>query len=122
MASARSRPARASCPPPRGAYCDAHLQRLRCLRRAGEQPGEAAWRLTEPPVPRSGQVSLAGLNPAVVTEILFGLQQRTRQGVRTHDAILRSVSNDARSQQVASLAAWRSRPGAGKATRAWCTR
>ncbi len=98
----------AACPrqlPAAGsAYCDAHLQRLRCLRRAGEQPGEAAWRLTEPPVPRSGQVSLAGLHPAVVTEILFGLQQRTRQGVRTHDAILRSVCNDARSQQVSSLA------------------
>jgi integrase len=86
------------------AYCDAHLQRLRCLRRAGEQPDEAAWRLTEPPVPRAGQVSLAGLSLAVVTEILFGLQQRTRQGVRTHDAILRSVSNDARGQRVASLA------------------
>ena len=98
----------AACPrqlPAAGsAYCDAHLQRLRCLRRAGEQPDKGSWRLTEPPVPRSGQVSLAGLHPAVVTEILFGLQQRTRQGVRTYDAILRSVSNDARSQQVASLA------------------
>jgi integrase len=98
----------AACPrqlPSAGsAYCDAHLQRLRCLRRAGQEPDEAAWRLTEPPVPRAGQVSLAGLNPAVVTEILFGLQQRTRQGVRTQDAILRSVCNDARSQQVASLA------------------
>jgi hypothetical protein len=85
-------------------YCDAHVQRLRRLRQAGEQPDEAAWRLTEPPVPRSGQVSLAGMNPVVVTEILFGLQQRTRQGVRTHDAILRAVCDDARSQQVVSLA------------------
>jgi hypothetical protein len=99
--------AAAACPrqiPAAGrTYCDAHLQRLRCLRRAGEEPDETAWRLTEPPVPRSGQVSLAGLNPAVVMEILFGLQQRTRQGVKTHDAILRSVCNDARSQQVPSL-------------------
>jgi hypothetical protein len=91
----------AACPrqlPAAGsAYCDAHLQRLRCLRRAGQEPGEAAWRLAEPPVPRSGQVSLAGLDPAVVVEILFGLQQRTRQGVKTHDAVLRSVCNDARS-------------------------
>jgi hypothetical protein len=96
-------------------YCDAHLQRLRCLRRAGGQPDEAAWRLTEPPVPRSGQVSLAGLHPAVATEILFGLQQRTRQGVKTHDAILRSVCNDARSQQVASLADLAVPPSRGKA-------
>jgi integrase len=86
-------------------YCDAHLQRLRCVRRAGEEPDEALWRRTEPPVPRSGQVSLAGLAPAVVVEMLFGLQQRTRQGVKTHDAILRSLSNDVRSQQVSSLAA-----------------
>jgi len=86
-------------------YCDAHLQRLRCLRRAGEEPDEAAWRLTEPPVPRSGQVSLAGLDPAVAVQILFGLQQRTRQGVKTHDAVLRSICNDADREQVSSLAA-----------------
>jgi integrase len=96
-----------ACPrqlPTRGSsYCDAHLQRLRCLRRAGQAPDEAAWRRTEPPVPRSGQVSLAGLAPAVVVQILFGLQQRTRQGVKTHDAVLRSLSNDARSQQVSCL-------------------
>jgi integrase len=96
------------------AYCDAHLQRLRRLRQAGEQPDEAAWRLTGPPVPRSGQVSLAGMNPAVVTEILFGLQQRTRQGVKTHDAILRAVCDDARGQQVASLADLAVPPRRGK--------
>ena len=105
------------------AYCDAHLQRLRCLRRAGQHPDEAAWRLTEPPVPRSGQVSLAGLNPAVVIEMLFGLQQRTRQGVKTHDAILRAVCDDARTPAGASLAELDD-PGhaAARATRAWCTR
>lgn len=85
-------------------YCDAHLQRLRVLRRAGGMPDEAAWQRTEAPVPRSGQVSLAGLAPAVVVQILFGLQQRTRQGVKTPDTILRAVGNDARTQQVSSLA------------------
>ena len=97
----------AACPrqlPGRSAvYCDAHLQRLRCLCRAGRTPDELSWRLTEPPVPRAGQVSLAGLGPAVAVEILFGLQQRTRQGVKTNNAVLRPVSNDARSQQVSSL-------------------
>ena len=86
------------------AYCDAHLQRLRVLRRSGHHPDEAAWRVTEPPVPRAGQVSLAGLAPAVAVEMLFGLQQRTRQGVKTYCTILRPVANDARSQQVRSLA------------------
>jgi integrase len=85
-------------------YCDAHLQRLRVLRRAGQHPDEAAWRVTEPPVPRAGQVSLAGLSPAVAIEVLFGLQQRTRQGVKTYCAILRAVASDARTQQVSSLA------------------
>jgi integrase len=98
----------ASCPrqlPGHGSvYCDAHLQRLRVLRRAGQLPDEAAWRVTEPPVPRAGQVSLAGLKPAATVEVLFGLQQRTRQGIKTHCAILRAVANDARTQQVASLA------------------
>ena len=109
----------AACPrqlPARGGiYCDAHLQRLRCLRRAGDGPDELTWRLTEPPVPRAGQVSLGGLDPAVVVQILFGLQQRTRQGVKTHDAILRSTCNDARRQQVSSLAALAVPAGRGKA-------
>ena len=61
--------------------------------------------MTEPPVPRAGQVSLAGLKPgAAAVELLFGLQQRTRQGVKTYCAILRAAANDARTQQVPSLA------------------
>lgn len=86
-------------------YCDAHLQRLRVLRRGGEQPDETVWRLTEPPVSRAGQVSLAGLDPTVAVEILFGMQQRTRQGVKTNTSILRAICNDARRQQVSTLAA-----------------
>ncbi|SRR6266851_4287986 len=78
-------------------------------------PGDLLWRLTEPPVPRAGQVSLGGLDPAVVVQILFGLQQRTGQGVKTHDAILRSICNDARRQQVSSLAALTVPAGRGKA-------
>ena len=63
------------------AYCDAHCSGCGPAA-AGRPPDEAAWRLTEPPVPRGGQVSLRGL-PPLVTEMLFGLQQRTRQGVKT---------------------------------------
>jgi hypothetical protein len=54
----------ASCPRqlpgPDAVYCDAHLQRLRVLRRAGHHPDEAAWRATEPPVPRAGPGSRRG--------------------------------------------------------------
>ena len=69
------------------------------------------------------QVSLAGLAPAAAIEVLFGLQQRTRQGVKTYCAILRAVANDARTQQV--LSPWRdwiSRPAAARAMPASCTR
>src|ERR1019366_3927667 len=41
----------------------------------------------------------------MAVQVLFGLQQRTRQGVKTDSAILRAVGNDARAQQAASLAA-----------------
>ena len=87
-------------------YCDAHLQRLRCLRRAGQSLNEQSWRLTESPIARAGQVSLAGIRPGVVVQVLFGLQQRTRQGVKTNDAILRSICMDVRRQQVSSLAGY----------------
>jgi hypothetical protein len=89
----------------RAVYCDAHRQRLRVLRRDGHDVDEAAWQATGDPVPRAGQVSLAGLRPAMAVQVLFGLQQRTRQGVKTDSAILRAVGNDARAQQAASLAA-----------------
>jgi len=67
----------------------------------------------EPPVPRAGQVSLAGLAPAAAIEVLFGLQQRTRQGVKTYCAILRPVANDARTQLGVPEVRWGLLPGAG---------
>ena len=84
-------------------YCNAHVQRLRALRRAGESIDERAWQATEPPIARAGQVNLAAIRVQVVAEVLFGLQQRTRQGVQTNDSILRSICMDVRRQQVSSL-------------------
>ena len=56
--------------------------------------------MTEPPVPRAGQVSLAEAKPAAGVEVLFGLEQRTGQGVKTYCANLRAAANHARTQQV----------------------
>lgn len=54
---------------------------------------------------RSGQVSLRGLAPLVVTQVLLELQQRCRlDAVRTKEADLRAVCDDLPRQQVASLA------------------
>ena len=39
----------------------------------------------------------------MVAELLFGLQQRTRQGVKTYDPVLRPICIDVRRQQVSTL-------------------
>lgn len=89
---------------PDASYCHAHQQQLRTARRtAGFE--EARWRLTAAPVGCGGEVSLRGLPPVVVAELLVGLQQRCRlDEVQTADADLRGWCNELRVQQVAALA------------------
>ena len=53
---------------------------------------------------RGGQVSLRGLPPLVVAQLLLGLQQRSRTGaVKTKEADLRAFCNQLRRQQVATI-------------------
>lgn len=88
-----------------GLYCEAHQQRLRSNRRGHPDFDEEHWRATESAIGRGGEVSLRGLPNLLVAELLFGLQQRCRLGaVKTDDALLRSVCDDLRRQQVPSLA------------------
>src|SRR5215211_206652 len=99
----------ASCPRQRrhrdSLYCEPHQLRLRTARRAYEGFDEARWRLVDPPIGRGGQISLRGLAPLVVMEVLVGLQQRCHNDrVRTKEADLRAVVDDLRRQQVQSLA------------------
>jgi integrase len=99
----------ASCPRQRrhteGMYCAAHQIRLRAARRTGGAFDEPLWRQTEEPVSVGGQVSLRGLSPLVIAEVLYGLQQRCRlEGVQTKEADLRSVCNDMRRQLIGSVA------------------
>lgn len=90
---------------PDGCYCDAHQQRLRTARTRAPQLDETRWRATEPAIGRGGEVSLRGLPPLVVAEVLVGVQQRCRlNAVKTSDAVLRAFCNDVRRQQVGSLA------------------
>lgn len=66
---------------------------------------EGLWQRTEPPIGVGGQVSLRGLPPLlVVVQVLLGLQRCRLDGVRTKEAALRSVCDDLRRQQVASIA------------------
>jgi hypothetical protein len=89
---------------PDGLYCGAHQQRLRTARTNDPHLHETRWQATEPAIGRGGEVSLRGLAPLVVAELLVGLQQRCRiNAVKTSDAVLRALCNDVRRRQLESL-------------------
>jgi integrase len=99
-------------------YCGAHVQRWRIARRAaGGDLDVETFQRTEPPVVRDGRVVLLGLDPLVVVQVLFGLQQRTRAGVSTPQAELRGICNDLRRQQVRGLQEYAVPPSRGCAWR-----
>ncbi len=87
-------------------YCEAHHSQMRIARRQyGGGFDESRWRAQASPVPVSGQVSLRGLPPLLAAEVLYGLQQRTREGVTTRLHVLRAVVEDLRRSRAASLQA-----------------
>lgn len=101
----------AACPRqrrhPGGQYCDPHQQRLRTARGSDPAFDEDRWRLTGTAVGCGGQVSLRGLPPLVIAEVLAGLQQRCRiDRVKTKEAELRAVCDDLRRQQVSSISGY----------------
>jgi len=88
-----------------GRYCEAHQIRLRNARNHDPGLAEERWRATEPAIGRGGEVSLRGLPPLVIAQVLFGLQQRCRiNAVKTDEAVLRALCDDLRREQVGSLA------------------
>jgi integrase len=87
-------------------YCEAHQYQLRLARQqAGGSFDEERWRAMALPVPVGGQVSLRGLPAQLAAEVLYGLQQRTRDGVTTRLHVLRAVVGDLRRCGAASLEA-----------------
>jgi integrase len=118
-ASVESGCAVAACTRPRrhrgGVYCDAHQQRLRALRRSGPWLDEQRWRAAESAIGQGGEVSMRGLPPLIVCQVLFGLQQRCRvNAVKTDETALRALVDDLRRQQLESLIDY-----APAATRSW---
>jgi integrase len=88
---------------PDGRYCDPHQMRLRAARKADPALDEEYWRRTGTAIGR-GQISLRGLPPLVITQVLTGLQQRCRiSAVKTKEADLRAVIDDLRRQQVTTI-------------------
>ena len=99
-------------------YCPTHYVRWRNTVTTDPQVDERHWRLTCPAVSEGGQISLRGLPPLVVVEVLLGLQQRTRGGAKANDVCLRAVCDALRRQQVVSIAVGDADSVPGKPARA----
>jgi integrase len=84
-------------------YCPTHYVRWRNTVAADPGRDQRHWQLTQPAVSEGGHVSLRGLAPLVVVEVLFGIQQRTRGGAKLTDVNLRAVCDALRREQVASI-------------------
>jgi integrase len=86
-------------------YCPTHYVRWRSTVTAVPRTGQRHWELTEPAISEGGQVSLRGLAPLVVVQVLFGIQQRTSDGAKITDVNLRAVCDSLRRQQAGSIGA-----------------
>ncbi|MGK3944691.1 hypothetical protein [Streptomyces sp. RP5T] len=74
------------------------LRRVLALAGPGSLCKPTATRMTI-----TGEINLRGLPELLVTEIIFGLQERTRSGAKTKDHSLRPLCDTARRQQVGSI-------------------
>lgn len=84
-------------------FCNPHYLRWRAAKRATPGLDRRWWQQRESGVAEADQVSLRALPARVVVEVLFGVQQRVRDGVRTTDVDLRVLCDALRRGQVASI-------------------
>ena len=84
-------------------YCNTHYQRWRIAAKADPGLDAVRWQVTEGPVAEGGQVSMRGLPPLVVVQVLAGAWLRTRRGTKITDVDLRAACAALRRQQVASI-------------------
>jgi len=84
-------------------YCNTHYQRWRTAVSTGLDLDPGQWQLSEPAVAEGGQVSLRGLPPLVVVQVLFGAWQRTRGGAKITDTDLRAACRALGRQHVTSI-------------------
>ncbi|MFJ4613816.1 hypothetical protein [Streptomyces griseus] len=86
-------------------FCNAHLARLKLETRRGLFDGDQEkWRQTTPAIAVTREVSLRGLPRQTAVEVLYGLQTRTMNGIKTADHRLRVVCDHLRVLQPPSLA------------------
>ena len=84
-------------------FCKAHQRRWTLASAAEPSLGREWWCRTESAVAEGGTVSFRGLTDQVVVEVLYGLQQRCTENVRTHRAVLRPLCDDLRRTQATSV-------------------
>lgn len=87
----------------RGAYCLAHYNRWRKARKADPTLDEQWWQQTAPSIAEDNRISLRGLPMRLVAEFVYGLQQRSSEGVQTRFNTLRPILDLARHTQAGSL-------------------
>ncbi len=92
------RPADSAC-----GYCNTHYQRWRIAAKADPDLDPRWWQAREPAVAEPGLVSLRGLPPLVVAEVLFGVWQRVRGGAKITDVDLRAACDALRRHQVTTI-------------------
>ena len=85
--------------------CNTHYQRWRTITETDPDRDQAGWQLTDDAVAEGGRVSLRGLPPLVVVQVLFGIWRRTRSGAKITDVDLRAACRALRRQQVTSIEA-----------------
>ena len=84
-------------------YCPTHYVRWRATVTAAPGTDQRHWQLTCPAVSEAGQVSLRGLAPLVVLQVLTGIQHRVQvHGAKITDVNLRAVCDSLRRQQATS--------------------
>ena len=99
-------------------YCPTHYVRWRNAITADPHTDEQHWQLTQSAVSVGGQVSLRGLSPLVVVELLFGVQQRVSGATKITDVNLRAVCDTMRREQAPAIAACPVQRVPGKPARA----
>ncbi|MFF1632023.1 hypothetical protein, partial [Streptomyces sp. NPDC058272] len=85
---------------------------MRLVRNGRFDGDEEAWRRTARAIVADREVTLRGLPPRVVAELLYTLQIRTLKEVRTRDYYLRPLCDQLRAHQSASLDAFTAAHGA----------
>jgi integrase len=84
-------------------YCPTHYVRWRASAAVDPAVDQARWDLACPAVAEPGRVSLRGLAPLVVVQVLAGIQYRVReQGAKIKDVNLRAVCDGLRRQHAVS--------------------